>query len=41
MMTTMTKERRIDIARMFTKEVKMKEQINPKEVTETKTITGK
>ena len=40
-MTTMTKGTKKDLARMFANEVKMKEQINPEEVTGTKTVTGK
>ena len=40
-MTTMTTGKKEDLARMFAEELKRKEQINPEEVTETKTVTGR
>ena len=40
MMTT-TKGKKEDLARMLAEEEKMKEQINPEEVTETKNVTRK
>ena len=41
MMTTTTKEKRIDLARMFAEEVRMKEEKHPNKVIGIKTVTGK
>ena len=38
---TTTKGKKEDLVRMLVEEEKMKEQINPEEVTETKTVMGK
>ena len=41
MTTTTTRERRIDLTRMFTGVVRMKDEKHPKKVTGIKTVTGK
>ena len=41
MTTTMTRERRIDLARMFAEEVRRKEEEHPEKLTGIKTVTGK